>query len=215
MLIIVSIMANAIFCNSIYSQIRYDNGGILIESSSSSEYTIHGNKWNKQFVTYFFDNITNDITHSESAKESIRTAFKTWQNITRLYFIEGCNINDADIVIRFASGNHGEGESFDGVNGVLAHAFFPPPNAGSLAGDVHFDDSETWSLLSQNSSSQPIDLQTVALHEIGHSLGLAHSTVSGAVMYAYYGGTDRDLESDDINGIRTIYGSLLQELQVL
>jgi len=53
-----------------------------------------------------------------------------------------------------------------------------------------------------------INLLQVAVHEFGHALGLRHSRVRSAVMYPYYHGYDRDfqLDQDDINGIRFLYG---------
>ena len=33
---------------------------------------------------------------------------------------------------------------FDGPSNVLAHAYFPPPNSCSQAGDAHFDQAENW-----------------------------------------------------------------------
>src|SRR5215510_7733346 len=44
-------------------------------------------------------------------------------------------------------------------------------------------------------------------HEFGHALGLAHSTVTAAMMYPYYGGPHRYLDADDTAGIQAIYGS--------
>jgi len=102
-------------------------------------------------------------------------------------------------------GDHGCGYPFDGNGGILAHAFYPPPN-GNFAGDIHFDDDENWTTDYRNNSSQPLDLITIAAHEIGHSLGLQHSSVTEALMYPYYNGSHRYLHQDDIDGIRSIYG---------
>ena len=55
--------------------------------------------------------------------------------------------NAGDIRIRFGAANHGDPFPFPaGAGGILAHAFYPPPNGGTRAGDSHFDDAETWSL---------------------------------------------------------------------
>lgn len=51
------------------------------------------------------------------------------------------------------------------------------------------------------------DLQSIATHEIGHLLGLGHSNLESATMYAaYIGGTGaRSLHQDDINGVCSLY----------
>ena len=54
-----------------------------------------------------------------------------------------------------------------------------------------------------------IDMQGVACHEIGHSLGLGHTTIAGSTMFASISGTgtpQRSIEADDIAGIQAIYG---------
>jgi len=59
------------------------------------------------------------------------------------------------------------------------------------------------------SVSSGIDLQGVACHEMGHALGLGHSTVSGATMQPAISGTgvaQRSIAPDDIAGVQSIYG---------
>lgn len=49
------------------------------------------------------------------------------------------------------------------------------------------------------------DLETVVLHENGHALGLDHSTVPEAVMFASYQELRRGLHPDDVAGIEFLY----------
>jgi len=57
--------------------------------------------------------------------------------------------------------------------------------------------------------SNTIDLQGVATHEYGHSLGLGHTNVSGATMTPSISGNgvvDRSIAADDIAGVQAVYG---------
>ncbi len=99
--------------------------------------------------------------------------------------------------------------------GVLAHAYQPgtetlfggPGFGNTITGDVHFDTAESWSDdPTDTTGDADFDFFTVALHEIGHALGLGHSAVVGSVMEPIYAGARRTLHADDIAGIRAIYG---------
>jgi hypothetical protein len=84
----------------------------------------------------------------------------------------------------------------------LAEAMQPPPvNNFDLAGDILFNTGVTW----HNGSTY--DLYTVAMHEIGHALGMDHSSSTTAVMYAAYNGIKSGLTSDDQSGIQSIYAA--------
>ena len=128
-----------------------------------------------------------------------------WSTASRLRLQEVAA--GGQIIFSFGTFNHGDGFDFDGFRGVLGHGFFPPPtHSAPISGDVHFDDSETWSANQQSTAVDPIDLVTVAAHEIGHALGLRHSNVAGALMAPAYTGSHRFLSQDDLDGIRAKYG---------
>jgi hypothetical protein len=180
---------------SVHSQRLYDNGPL----TGDGNYVLAGAKWNSTTLKYYIYNTSSHLTASQR-ESAIQTAFNLWSNNSVLTFTQVTNPSQADIKIKWVTGDHGDGHPFDGASGVLAHAFYPPPIGGTYAGELHFDDGEAWSL-----NGSGIDLITVAAHEIGHLLGIGHSDVSSALMYPYYNGINRNLHSDDILAVWVLY----------
>jgi hypothetical protein len=86
---------------------------------------------------------------------------------------------------------------------ILAFAYLPPPaNGGTSAGDIFFNTSQSWQI-----NGTTYDLMTVAIHELGHSLGMSHSDTSTAVMWPSYTASKQVLTTDDISGMRSIYNA--------
>ncbi|MCC6567635.1 MAG: matrixin family metalloprotease [Anaerolineales bacterium] len=169
------------------------------ESAAFSEYRAIS-QWNKLEIAYFFVNGTSALSGAEE-QEVVRQAFAVWAQSTPLTFTEVAGSSQADIVIGWAEGEHGDGDPFDGSGDVLAHASFPNPYEDRQV-FLHFDDAERW----VNSDTRNVDLLTVAAHEIGHTLGLAHSDDPNALMYPSYSGPHRFLGNDDIAGAQSLYG---------
>jgi hypothetical protein len=71
--------------------------------------------------------------------------------------------------------------------------------------DVIFNANYQWDLYSGPSKSSPIDFRRVALHELGHALGLDHSTAAATIMNANIGAV-HTLQEDDISGANALYG---------
>ncbi|NWR43005.1 MMP7 protein, partial [Regulus satrapa] len=159
-------------------------------------------KWEKTHLTYKILSFTSDLPRNKVV-DAIKRALMVWSDVTPLKF-RRVYTGSADIEIKFARREHGDGAPFDGKGGTLAHAF--PPGEGR-GGDAHFDDDERWSDVNQD-----INLFLVAAHEFGHSLGLDHSNVRGALMYPLYSYQNPEtfkLPEDDRRGIQKLYGKLM------
>ena len=152
-------------------------------------------KWNKQVIYWKLKNGSRHLENND-AKPQIKEAFAEWQKHFKYPKIKMSeNDEEEDISIEFAETHHGDGYPFDGPGNVLAHAFFPLPSSGVLAGDMHFDEAEKWT---------PTFLRQVALHELGHSLGLDHSSDPNSVMWPWFNRKSK-LEPDDIARIQALY----------
>ena len=141
--------------------------------------------WNKEIVTYRIANCPT-TPDCDSAKTAVRQAIEAWDAVC------GLRLDDVseggDILISWVSGDHGDNSPFDGPGGKVAHAAYPYMNgAYYLDGDVHLDAAENWVVGdSVGPFPQEVHLKTAVMHEVGHSLGLPHSTDPNSIMWPVY-----------------------------
>jgi hypothetical protein len=93
--------------------------------------------------------------------------------------------------------------SDNGVLGFTVLSFYE----GLRDCDIKIDVNQNWQCGPANANWRQMDMESVILHEIGHQLGLDHSSNSSAVMWwaIGMGENQRSLHSDDIAGIRALY----------
>src|SRR5579863_5551700 len=151
-------------------------------------------------LNYAFDDVTAQLP-AAAAQAQIERAFSEWANVVQVTFTPSNSPNgNQTIGILFATGAHGDGYPFLGT-AVLAHTFYPfPVNPEPIAGDMHFNDAQTWQI------GSGVDLFSVALHETGHALGLGHSDKPGDVMYPYYR-MHTVLMPNDIAAVQELYAA--------
>ncbi len=183
-----------------------DLAGSLGGATPSAPFVLRGCSYDKHDLTYAFLNGTADLPDGRE-REIVRQAFQAWQGVANLNFTEVAPNQNPDFRVAWRSGDHGDGSPFDDQGGTqgntLAHAFFPPPCGGTHAGDLHFDEAEAWI---DDPNANGILLLQVAIHEIGHLLGLSHSNDTSAIMFAFYAPDRVNLSQDDIQGITALYG---------
>uniref|UniRef100_A0A3P8VU02 Matrix metallopeptidase 21 n=1 Tax=Cynoglossus semilaevis TaxID=244447 RepID=A0A3P8VU02_CYNSE len=136
----------------------------------------------------------------EEQRYIFRLAFRMWSEVSPLEFVEDTRspLEDVDIRLGFGTGRHlGCNQRFDGTGQEFAHAWF--------LGDIHFDDDEHFTAPNTGSG---ISLLKVAVHEIGHVLGLPHIYRSGSIMQPSYlpQGSGFEMDWMDRKAIQNLYG---------
>lgn len=145
-------------------------------------------------------------TGSRSVTAVIQSAFSTWANSPNSAALASFagnttnpSLNSTDHLNTICFTCTGD---FSKDSSTLAVTITSTDNSAAITdADIAFNPSRNFS--TDNSGNQ--DLETVAVHEIGHFFGLAHSGVVRAVMFPFAPPFERTLGYDDVAAISVLY----------
>jgi predicted Zn-dependent protease len=154
-------------------------------------------------------------------KAIVKKAFAEWQPYVPFVFTETANPATANIVIKFINDKTFKDHSGNNkpwyVGGmILGYAWAPYENSRGLGfdfwGDVYINDfyikwtASNYCTIQVNGKNYRSDanLRGVLTHELGHALGLGHSSDPRAIMYATASAT-QTVHDDDIKSVTKVY----------
>lgn len=181
------------------------------EHGVSAQYVTSGFKWMSGTASWAYNSQGEPASVAGAAASAMQSAATTWGQQGVPFSFTGGGPTTA--------GTGACGGGTDGSNtvgwgpqsgSVLAvtcswYSTTGSPYRPAVEFDMEFDPDWNWT----TGSPTQVDLQSVALHEFGHALGLNHSSDGSAVMFASYpsGAQKRQPTADDIQGLNAIYGA--------
>lgn len=184
-------------------------------------------KWEQLPIRYFVtDRAASGVTATEF-QNTMGRAFATWQGVDGVTissqfagFTQASPVSGDDLtVLGFA--NRPDQDRVLGATSFMIDTV----DGEIIEADIYFNSFFPWSAASGGETGR-FDLESIALHEIGHLLGLGHSAIgetelraggrrviaAEAVMFpiAFAAGNiqSRTLKADDVAGIVDIYGTV-------
>lgn len=184
-------------------------------------YHLEGQSWSTQPIRWDFASLTlpqdqagnpfSSAITQQDVQAVIATAFEAWSRAAGLQFVYAPQDSASDD-IRIGWGALPPATDSGREIGETSYYYYTATNKFVPDVLVRLLDPSQLALSSSSGSlayggRDPITLYQIALHEIGHAIGLSHNPDDpSSIMYAYVSSLNRQLAPVDIQGAEAIYG---------
>src|SRR3954471_7335149 len=165
-------------------------------------FATNGHTWGVKQVSYYI-NPTNKYMSDTSAVAGITSAASTWKGVANISLIYAGYTNVAALT------NDGVNAVFfrDDSSGYIAETYWWWDGTGHLVdADVVYHENYKFYSGNLGCNGDGYYIENTGSHELGHLLGLAHSSVDTAAMWPYSGACEtvrETLDPDDVAGLQS------------
>jgi hypothetical protein len=162
-------------------------------------YTAEGPKWSQPTVRWSF---TSDNGGSAGTKSSVEQAFGEWSRASGLTFIEVADAAAPAIRIGYANLDPAS-------TGEIGYCSYTYSGGAMVSATIRLQDPAAIPLDADGVyTGWSASFHQLALHEIGHAIGLGHDSSAAAAMNGVSTAANRTLARSDTAGVRAIYQDL-------
>jgi Matrixin/Putative metal-binding motif len=176
--------------------------------STANAYQLLGYKWPQPSTTFYVnipgaDGLWDDTFENAMYIWGVDTNFDFM--IVRGTYEDPCDATDGRNGVEFSSTDCGD--SWGSTTLAITHSWYTTSTATTVQADIVFNSNVPWSVYSTSWSYEVNDFSRIAVHELGHALGLGHEDSGVSNIMGTYAGDITTPQQDDINGVAAMYGS--------
>ena len=175
-----------------------------LSAAAGYAYTLAAYHWHLNPVVIYLNPANHDVS-TTAAEAAVKVGMNAWNGKAHISYLYGGRVSDTATkidgrnVVIFRNATNGS---------AVATTYSWSKSGARFDSDTVLWDGKYHFYTGTSGCSGGAYVEDISAHELGHTLGLSHSTVTEATMYPTYhycGTIMRTLASDDIAGLKKLY----------